>query len=220
MAQSQQAKASSCAASEPEMIDLSRDKIQIPARRSKAVSAQKGQTIAVINTHGKQVVDTWAFSAVDTSEFMSMEHSHVGMMSVTPGLGSTLVTNRRRPILFVLEDTTPGVHDTLIAACDRYRYEQLGYDGLHDNCTDNLAVALREIGAKQTETPCPLNLFQNSPVLEGGRIEFRPSVSEAGQYIAFRAEMDVIMVFSTCPQDMIPINGLDCTPKEAHVIVA
>jgi uncharacterized protein YcgI (DUF1989 family) len=201
------------------MIDLSRDKIQIPARRGKAVRAQKGQIVAVINTHGRQVVDTWAFSAAEASEFMSMEHSRVSMMSVRPSVGSTLVTNLRRPILSVLEDTTPGVHDTLIAACDRYRYEQLGYNGLHDNCTDNLAAALREIGAKQTETPCPLNLFQNSPVLEGGRIEFRPSASEAGQYIALRAEMDVIMVFSACPQDMIPINGLDRTPKEAHVII-
>ena len=36
------------------------------------------------------------------------------------------MTNRRRPILTVVEDTTPGVHDTTNAACDTHRYLQLG----------------------------------------------------------------------------------------------
>ncbi len=101
------------------------DLITIPARRGKAARIAKGQTVIVINTHGSQVVDTWAFAAADIAEFMSMEHSRAAFRHVTPRVGDALVTNRRRPILSVVADTTAGVHDTLIAACDRYRYEQL-----------------------------------------------------------------------------------------------
>ncbi|WP_263496525.1 urea carboxylase-associated family protein, partial [Mesorhizobium sp. BR1-1-7] len=86
----------------------------------------QGQVVTVINTHGSQVVDTWAFRADDMAEFMSMEHSRGAMLKVNPRAGDTLLSNKRRPMLTILEDTSGGVHDTLIAACDRYRYEQLG----------------------------------------------------------------------------------------------
>jgi uncharacterized protein YcgI (DUF1989 family) len=54
---------------------------------------------------------------------MSMEHSRAAFRRVRPKIGDSFVTNHRRPILTVMEDTTPGVHDTMIAACDRYRYQ-------------------------------------------------------------------------------------------------
>ena len=44
-------------------------------------------------------------------------------------VGDVFVTNQRRPILTLLEDTSPGVHDTLMSACDRYRYDLLGCEG-------------------------------------------------------------------------------------------
>src|SRR5262245_20990833 len=50
------------------------DTITIPARRGKAAYAAAGQIIRIINTHGEQVVDTWAFNRRDMTEFMSMEH--------------------------------------------------------------------------------------------------------------------------------------------------
>ena len=193
--------------------------VTIPARRGKAARVREGQVVKVINTRGQQVVDTWAFNAQDITEFMSMEHSRAAMQKIVPEVGDTLVTNRRRPILQVVEDTTPGVHDTLIAACDVYRYQQLGCEGYHDNCADNLAAGLRELGESAPEIPSPLNLFMNIPVTEGGRIAFRPPVCSAGQHIAFRAKMDLIIAFSACPQDIIPINGEARTPTEAHFTV-
>ena len=54
-----------------------------------------------------------------------------------PEPGGAFVTTHRRPILTVVEDTSPGAHDSLIAACDRYRYELLGVKGHHDNYSDN-----------------------------------------------------------------------------------
>ena len=53
-----------------------------------------------------------------SAEFMSMEHSRAGMQRLIPMVGDTFVTNRRRPILTLVEDTSGGIHDTLIAACD------------------------------------------------------------------------------------------------------
>src|ERR1700678_1351480 len=98
------------------------NKIAIPARRGKAAFVAKGQTIKVINTHGEQVVDTWAFNRADLTEFMSMEHSRAGMLHIIPRVGDSLLTNHRRPILTLMEDTSGGVHDTMMAACDIYRY--------------------------------------------------------------------------------------------------
>ena len=190
--------------------------VEIPARKGKAARMRKGQIVKIINTRGQQVVDTWAFNAEDLSELMSMEHSRVSIGGIIPKIGSVFVTNKRRPILTVAEDTSGGIHDTLVAACDRYRYEGLGCTGYHDNCTDNLAAGLAGLDLTPPETPSPLNLFMNIPVIDGDAIEFRPPVSTPGSYIALRAEMDCVVAFSACPQDMIPINGTGMRPTEAH----
>ena len=158
-------------------------KISIPARSGKAVRLRPGQSVKVINTHGQQVVDTWAFSAADLGEFMSMEHARVAMGHIIPKVGDRLVTNRRRSLLRIIGDTSGGIHDTLIAACDRWRYELLGCPTYHDNCTDNLAAAMRELGLVAPETPSPLNLFMNIPVRDGDHIEFLPPVSTPGSYV-------------------------------------
>ena len=190
--------------------------IEIPARRGKAVQVKKGQKVKVINTRGEQVVDTWAFNAANLREFMSMEHSRVAIGRIIPGIGDTLVTNKRRPILTMIEDTSGGIHDTLFAACDRWRYELLGCVEYHDNCTDNLAAGLAALKLEPPETPAPLNLFMNIPVIDGNRVEMRPPISTPGSYVTLRAETDCIVAFSACPQDLVPINGVDMRPTEAH----
>ncbi|MGB9644100.1 MAG: urea carboxylase-associated family protein, partial [Stellaceae bacterium] len=190
--------------------------IEIPARKGKAVRLRKGQRIKVINTKGQQVVDTWAFNADDLRELMSMEHSRVAIGHIIPTIGDGLVTNRRRPILTLVEDTSGGIHDTLFAACDRWRYEALGCTEHHDNCTDNLAAGMADLGLTPPETPAPLNLFMNIPVVDGNRVEVRPPVSTPGSFVTLRAEMNCIAAFSACPQDMLPVNGLAMRPTEAH----
>jgi uncharacterized protein YcgI (DUF1989 family) len=169
----------------------------------------------VVNTHGTQIVDHWAFNAADVKEFMSMEHCRVAIDKLSPVVGDAMVTNKRRPIITLLEDTSPGVHDTLVAACDIHRYRQLGAKDHHDNCTDNLWNAMKAIGLTAPETPCPFNLFQNTRYVAGKGIQYLPTVSKPGQYVVFRAEMDAVVVFSACPQDMLPVNS--GMPTEAHV---
>ena len=192
----------------------------IPAGGGTAARVRRGQTVRVVNTHGTQVVDTWAFAADDLAELMSMEHSRAHTLRLVPRVGDVLLTNRRRPILTLTEDTAGGVHDTLIAACDRYRYELLGCEGYHRNCTDNLAEALGELSLTPPETPSPLNLFMNIPWQgEEGRLSFDPPVCPPGGHVALRAEMDLIIAFSACPQDVLPINGVARVIRDAHFAI-
>lgn len=191
----------------------------LPARRGRAVRLAAGQKLKIVNTHGQQVVDTWAFNAHDLGEFLSMEHLRATIGSIRPRAGHALVTNRRRPILHFLEDTSPGIHDTLIAACDDYRYGLLGCTTYHDNCTDNLYAGMGLIGLRPPECPSPLNLWMNIPVSPEGETSWGVPVSKPGDYVVFRAELDCIVAMSACPQDILPINGTDGVPKEAHYVV-
>ena len=189
---------------------------QLPARRGRAQRLGKGQSIKIINTHGSQVVDTWAFYAEDLNEFMSMEHMRPTLGRIWPRTGDALITNRRRAILTMTEDTSPGRHDTLMAACDVHRYAMLGCKEYHDNCTDNLKAAMRQLGLEAPEVPAPLNMWMNIPVDDAGATQWGTPLSKRGDYVVLRAEIDCIVAMSSCPQDLIPINGKDCIPTEAH----
>ena len=194
--------------------------VEIPARRGKAAAVARGQHVKVINTHGEQVVDTWAFNRADLAEFMSMEHTRAHSLHIVPRVGDVLRTNRRRPIMTLIEDTSGGVHDTLIAACDPYRYAFLGVEGHHDNCADNLRTCLAEFGLSPLHVPSPLNLFMKIPWSQEGVLSFAaPPKSLPGGYVLLRAEMDLVIAFSACPQDVLPINGLACRTVEAHFTI-
>lgn len=188
----------------------------VPARQGRAVRVAAGQAITVVNTHGTQVCDFWAFSAANPDEFLSWEHARGWLSAVLPRPGQDLVTNRRRPILRLEEDTSPGVHDTLMAACDLYRYATLGCTVYHDNCSDNLRMALTAIGVEPREVPQPFNIWMNIPVDPDWRVAWLPPVARPGDRVTMRAAMDLVAIMSACPQDMIPINGADMNPVELH----
>lgn len=192
------------------------DPFLVPARKGKATRLDRGERLRLVNTHGRQVVDTWAFNRDDIAEFMSMEHTRAHLQKILPTTGDTLYSNRRRPLLSFVEDTSGGIHDTLIAACDARRYELLGVAGHHDSCADNLRAALAELGLAPPEIPAPLNMFMNIPVGPDGAISFAPSIAGVGSHVVLRAEFDLVVVFSACPQDIVPINGPDRTPKDVH----
>ena len=190
--------------------------ITIPARRGKAAVIKEGQSFQVINTHGSQVVDTWAFNADDLSEFQSNEHTRPTLLNMTFKPGDCLYTNRRRPFWKSVADNSGGVHDLLMAACDNYRYQLLGCTEYHDNCQDNLVAAMKEVGLATPEIPSPMNLFMNIPWTPTGELAWEAPVSSSGDYIQFKALMDCVIAFSACPQDILPINGVNRKPTEAH----
>ena len=188
----------------------------VPAREGRAVRLARGESLTLVNTHGTQVCDLWAFSAANLAEFLSWEHARGRARPHRPA-------GRRRPRHQPPpadpdpdEDTSPGVHDTLIAACDLFRYLGLGVADYHDNCSDNLRMALAAIGERAPEVPQPFNVWMNIPVGPDGAIAFLPTVSKPGDRLTLRAEIDCIVVMSACPQDMVPINGPDMRPVELH----
>lgn len=196
--------------------------VTIPAGHGKATRLRAGQKVKVINTHGTQVVDSWAFNAYDLGEYMSMASSRVWNQRVNPRVGDTFVTTQRRPILTLIEDTTPGIHDTLCAACDRQRYALLGVTGYHRNCQDNMMEGMLELGvAPALPVPAPFNIFMNIPILEDrNSFEFRPTRCPPGSYVVLRAELDGYVAFSACPQDIVPILGEGgAAPKDCHFVV-
>jgi uncharacterized protein YcgI (DUF1989 family) len=184
----------------------------IEARCGVAVRMRKGQVLQITNPSGHQVCDFWAFAAADLSEHLSMAHLHTSLGSIFPKVGDALVTSLRRPLLTITKDTSPGVHDTIIACCDHARYRELGCADYHDNCADNLRMALLAIGLAAPLIPAPFNIWMNVPIAPDGSTRFAPPVSKPGDSISLRAEADTIAVMSACPQDLTPVNGEGVAP--------
>ncbi|KAH7494215.1 hypothetical protein FOMA001_g2090 [Fusarium oxysporum f. sp. matthiolae] len=194
---------------------------QLPARQGVAVLVKQGQSLQVINTHGKQVIDLWAFNSKDSHDYLSTSHTRAMLSSISLRKGSNLYSSRRKPILTLVDDTTPGIHDLLFPACDAERYRQLGAMGCHDSCHDNMHKALREfpeIKVRDDWVPDPLNLFMNVAVDHHGGIDIRAPTSDKGQYVILRAEADLVVVMSACPQDMVNVNGDGPADCEYRVI--
>ena len=192
---------------------------RISPRCGVAVRLYEGQLLSVENTHGTQVCDFWAYLAADMGQFLSMSHCRTWLQSVFPKIGDVLVTNRRQPLLEIIEDTSPGVHDTVMSCCDWPRYQLLGCTDYHDNCADNRRIALAAIGLSVPLVPGPFNLWMNILIMPDGAKSFEPTVSFAGDRFDMRALADCIAVMSTCPQDKNPINGHDAMPCELHFSV-
>jgi uncharacterized protein YcgI (DUF1989 family) len=182
--------------------------VHIPAREGRAVHVQAGREFRVIDVEGGQVADTWAFVAGDPGEHHSAQHTRAYVDRLLPRPGEHFVTNRRRPILTLVEDNTPGVHDMLIAACDPPRYTGLGVEGWHASCEENLQRALEALGVERVPrfAPQPINLFMNTPARPDGTIEWLPAETNAGDHVVLRAELDLVLAVSACPQDIVAIN--------------
>jgi uncharacterized protein YcgI (DUF1989 family) len=166
-------------------------------------------------------------------EFLSMPHTRASTNHLTPRVNDTLVSNLRAPLLTIVEDTSPGIHDTLIAACDPQRYRELGVENWeeHGSCAENLVMALnllneasglsgaKAIGSDVTvnSVPAPLNLFMNIPWTQDGDISFDAPKGKRGDFVKMRAERDVVVVMSACPQDILEINAKK--PMVAHFVV-
>ena len=191
--------------------------VRVPAGEGRAVVVRQGQTVAVTDVEGGQVGDLFAFAVADPGEYASAGHTRVAIRKLFPRPGDPVLTNRRRPILSVTEDTSPGRHDMLYAACDAARYELLGAEPSHRSCAANLRQALRAQGIEAVEVPQPLNVFMDVQAQQDGTLVSFPASSRPGDYIAFRAAMDCLIVLSSCPMDIVGISSGGITPLELRV---
>lgn len=187
-------------------------RVVVPAREGRAVSVAAGQPFRVVDLEGSQVGDLFAFATHDFGEFVSAEHTRVQVSRLFPRVGESFVSNRRRPLLTLLADDSPGYHDMLCAACDSTRYAALGVTGWHASCQENLMRAMSQLGVGPVEVPQPINLFMNIPVLPDGSLGWEPARSRAGDAVTLLAEVDLVVVLSACPQDLVPISGGGLSP--------
>lgn len=189
----------------------------IPAGQGRAFRLRSGDGFRLIDVEGGQVGDLFAFAATDTDEYLSASHTRTSTGRLFPHIGERFVTNRRRPMLTLAADTSPGAHDMLIAACDPARYEALGAAG-HASCADNLGLALTDLQLTTRVVPQPVNVFMNIPVAGDGTLRWLAAPSRPGDAVTFEAVMDCVVVVSACPMDLNPINGGRPTSLAAELL--
>ena len=190
-------------------------RIEIPAEAAVSVVLKAHQTCRIVNTEGGQVVDTWAFCADDPDEHLSMEHSRSANYTLLFKPGQRLYSNRFRPLLQLLDDTSPGYHDTLHAACSAgsNRFYHAAHE--YPNCQDNLLRQMESRGRTLQHVPCPWNLFEHALVGQDYALEDEASASAPGDYVELEALQDLILVCSACPSRVGRISG--DTPRGAAI---
>lgn len=192
--------------------------IHVPGGHGRAFLAPKGARITAIDVKGKQALDFVAFNADDLAETLSGVETRRALLSLYIRAGDILYSSRGRPMLALVEDTI-GVHDYTIPACDDSRFAVDFASPGHRNCLANMAEPLAAFGVDSPlAVPEPFNFFQNSPVVEDGRTAVVDPPSRPGERIVLACLMDLVCAVSSCPQDIIPGNGL--VPTEFRILVA
>lgn len=178
-----------------------RKEILVPAGYAVAFEVKQGETFTVTDLEGGQIADLIAFNRNDLSEKLSCSHTRHALNSIKFKVGDSLRTNRRRPMMEIVADTV-GTHDMLVPACDEQRYRiDYGVEG-HRNCVANFEETLAPWGIERRDIPDPLNIFENDIIDGDGNLVYLPVISKAGDFITFRALMDLVCAVSSCPMDL------------------
>jgi hypothetical protein len=181
---------------------------------------RKGQIFRIVDLEGNQAVDTLFYNAADPSERYSLTHTIQAQGALYLTVGSTLMSSEGRPMLTIVADTC-GRHDTLGGACScesntvRYALEKRY---MH-SCRDNFMTAIAKSGMEglafeKRDVVSNINFFMNVPVTPEGRLTFEDGISAPGKYVEMRAEMDVVVLVSNCPQLNNPCNAYNPTPVQ------
>jgi uncharacterized protein YcgI (DUF1989 family) len=192
--------------------------IPVPARTGVAVELKAGVYVQVTDVQGMQPADFWAFSRKDLQEFLSPSHTRTYLSRLFPTIGQSFCTNRRRPILQLVDDTV-GVHDMVWAACDPLRYRMFGVEEPHPSCGENLLIGTKRLGLEVASVPDPVNLFTKIQIQPDGTIQMLPAPSKAGDFIVMKAWIDCVVAVSACPSDLTPVAGYFPTDLRVSVMV-
>ncbi len=180
---------------------------------------KQGQTFRIVDLEGNQAVDTLFYNAHNAQERYSATDTISRQNKVYLSTGSKLYSNLGHVMLSVIADTC-GQHDTLGGACSaesntvRYELEKLPMHSCRDNFLHALAhdPLCQQLGMSKRDLPSNINFFMNVPVTEAGGLEFADGVSAPGKYVEMRAEVDVVVLISNCPQLNNPCNAYNPTP--------
>jgi len=191
----------------------------VPARAPWLHRLRKGQTLRIVDLEGNQAVDFLAYNTHDDAERYSFQDTIAAQENIFLRLGSILRSNEGRAMITVAA-TAVAYHDTIGGACScesntlRYGHHTKSQHA----CVENflLANALEDRG-KRDIVP-NINWFMNVPVESDGTLGIVDGISAPGLYVDLRAEIDVTVVVSNCPQINNPCNGFNPTP--VRMIVA
>lgn len=177
---------------------------------------KKGQIFRIVDLEGNQAVDTLFYNAHDTEERYSLIHTMLAQGNIYIGVGTQIMSSENRPMLTVTADTC-GRHDTVgggACSCEsntvRYALEK----SFMHSCRNSFMLGIADHPAKlqKRDVVSNINFFMNVPMTPAGRLTFEDGISGPGKYIEMRAEMDVIVLISNCPQLNNPCNGYNPTP--------
>lgn len=187
----------------------------------------KGQRLRIVDLEGNQAVDTLFYNAANPSERYSAQDTIARNGRLYLEAGSALYSGEGRVLLQIVADTC-GRHDTLGGACsaesNTTRYA-LNKRPMH-SCRDNFMHALCnrpeaiKRGMNKRDIAPNINFFMNVPVTPNGDLHFADGVSAPGKYVELRAEMDVLVLISNCPQLNNPCNAYNPTPVRLLVWAA
>jgi urea carboxylase-associated protein 1 len=187
----------------------------LPAGEPWLHKLERGQVMRIVDLEGNQAVDTIFYNADDTAESYSASDTLQRQGGIYLSTGSVLYSNRGRPMLSIVADTC-GRHDTLGGACAaesnivRYAPQKKFMHSCRDNYL--LALARADNGMGKRDLVPNVNFFMNVPATEQGGLSFEDGLSAPGKYVELRAEMDVLVLVSNCPQLNNPCNAYNPTP--------
>ncbi len=177
-----------------------------------------GQIFRIVDLMGNQAVDTLFYATADPEVRYSAADTIRRQRQLYLTKGSRLWSSDGRVMLTIVADTC-GRHDTVGGACSaesnsvRYAFDRC----FMHSCRDNFLAALSAVrGAGgsplgKRDITSNVNFFMNVPV-EGEKLTFADGVSAPGKYVEMRADMDVTVVMSNCPQLNNPCNAYNPTP--------
>ena len=181
----------------------------------------RGQTVRIVDLEGNQAVDTLFYNAANYADRYSAQDTIRTNGNLFLTTGTKLISTERNHLLTITADTC-GRHDTLGGACSkesnqtRYSLDKLPMHA----CREVFLKGARQWSEKtgkhleKRDLTANINFFMNVPVTAEGGLEFSDGVSDAGKYVELRAEMDVLLVISNCPQLNNPCNAYNPTPVE------
>jgi hypothetical protein len=180
------------------------------------LTIKKGQLLKIIDPKGEQVSDLTAFALEDKAEWLSSGRTIDYANKIYLTTGNVLYSNRSRPMLTIAEDMV-GRHDFLLTPCSPETFKIIynNYE-YHPSCFENLHTNLAQFGITPDMIPTTLNVFMNVVVQENGELRIDPPPSKAGDYIVFRAEMDLILGITACSAEMS--NKYSFKPIDIEII--
>jgi urea carboxylase-associated protein 1 len=185
----------------------------VPARAPWTAELKTGQTLRIIDLEGNQAVDFLMYALADDAERYSAQDTIAAQGNIFLREGSVLMSNEGRPMA-VVTGTAVDYHDTIGGACscesNTLRYGH--HTKAQHACVENFLQGNARYGRGKRDMVSNINWFMNVPVEADGTLGIVDGISAPGLYVDMRAEMDLVVVVSNCPQINNPCNGFNPTP--------